>query len=109
MTSQEAAMYAIPTAAQILGVTPAALEAALEHGETIRSLTIACGHDPDLMTEAIVDAETADVVALADIAGFGPDAIAEFARELRAYLVAFVSDGQHVADRLFETRTLQPV
>ncbi|WP_152690575.1 LLM class oxidoreductase [Jiangella alkaliphila] len=102
-------MYAIPTAAHILGVTPAALEAALERGETIRSLTIACGQDPDRITEAIVDAETGDVVALARIAGFEPDAIAEFTRELRAYLVAFVDDGERVADRLFETRTLQPV
>ncbi|WP_157574935.1 hypothetical protein [Jiangella muralis] len=100
-------MYAIPTAAHILGVTPAALAAALERGETIRSLTIACGHDPERMTQAVVDAETADVVALAGIAGFGPDAVAEFVGELRAYLVAFVRDGQRVADRLFETRTLQ--
>ncbi|WP_146605229.1 hypothetical protein [Jiangella anatolica] len=102
-------MYAIPTAADILGVTPAALETALARGETIRSLAIACGQDPERMTEAIIDAETADVVTLARIAGFGADAIAEFARELRAYLVAFVTDGAHVADRLFETRTLQPV
>ena len=100
-------MYAIPTAAQILGVTPAALETALERGETIRTIAVACGHDPDRMTEAIIDAETADVVALASIAGFGPDAVAEFARELRAYLVAFVHDGERVADRLYETRTLQ--
>lgn len=102
-------MYAIPTAAHILGVTPTALEAALERGETIRSITIACGIDPERMTDAVVDAETADVVALARIAGFGPDAVAEFVRELRAYLVAFVRDGERVADRLFETRTLQPV
>lgn len=102
-------MYAIPTAAHILGVTPAALEAALERGETIRSITIACGHDPERMTDAVIEAETADVVALAGIAGFGPDAIAEFVRELRAYLVTFVRDGERVADRLFETRTLQPV
>ncbi|SEF15203.1 hypothetical protein [Jiangella alba] len=101
-------MYAIPTAAHLLGVTPAALEAALERGETIRSLTIACGQDPERMTDAVIDAETADVVALAGIAGFGPDAVAEFVRELRDYLVAFVRDGQRVADRLFETRTLQP-
>lgn len=102
-------MYAIPTAAQILGVTPKALATALERGETIHSLAVACGQDPDRMTEAIIDAETADVVALASIAGFGPDAVAEFARELRAYLVAFVHDGEHAADRLFEARTLQPV
>ncbi|MBB5787081.1 hypothetical protein [Jiangella mangrovi] len=102
-------MYAIPTAAQILGVTPAALEAALERGETIRTLALACGLDPDLMTEAIVDAETADVIALASIAGFGPADVAEFARELRTYLVAFVHDGERVADRLYETSTLQPV
>ncbi|WP_157987492.1 hypothetical protein [Jiangella endophytica] len=101
-------MYAIPTAAQILGVTPTALEAALERGETIRSLAIACGQDPDRMTEAVIDAETADVVALAGIAGFGPDAVAEFVRELRSYLVAFVRDGERVADQLYETRTLQP-
>lgn len=102
-------MYAIPTAAHILGVTPAALETALERGETISSLAIACGQDPERMTEAIVEAETADVVALAGIAGFGRDAVAEFVRELRDYLVAFVRDGERVADRLFETRTLQPV
>ncbi|WP_157741320.1 hypothetical protein [Jiangella sp. DSM 45060] len=102
-------MYAIPTAAHILGVTPAALETALERGETISSLAIACGQDPERMTEAIVEAETADVVALAGIAGFGRDAVAEFVRELRDYLVAFVRDGEQVADRLFETRTLQPV
>lgn len=101
-------MYAIPTAAQFLGVTPTALEAALDRGETLRSLTIACGLDPDRMTEAVVDAETADVVALARIAGFGPDAVAEFTRELRAYLVAYVRDGEQAADRLFETRVLQP-
>lgn len=102
-------MYAIPTAAHILGVTPAALEAALERGETIRTLAVACGLDPDLMTEAIVDAETADVVTLATIAGFGREDVAEFARELRAYLVAFVDEGERVADRLYETTTLQPV
>jgi hypothetical protein len=100
-------MYAIPTAAQMLGVTPTALEAALERGETIASLALACGLDPESMTETIIDAETADVVALASIAGFGPDAVAEFARELRTYLVAFVRDGERVADRLFEPRTLQ--
>lgn len=83
-----------------LGVTPAALAA---------SLTIACGKDPVAMTEAIVDAETADVVALAGIAGLEPDATAEFTRELRAYPVAFVRDGEHAADGLFRTRTLQPV
>ncbi|TDC56680.1 hypothetical protein E1212_01555 [Jiangella ureilytica] len=101
-------MYAIPTAAHILGVTPAALEAALQRGETIRTLALACGLDPDLMTEAIVDAETADVVALASIAGFGQDDVAEFTRELRAYLVAFVDEGEPVADRLYETATLLP-
>jgi hypothetical protein len=101
-------MYAIPTAAHILGVTPAALEAALDRGETIRSLALACGLDPDLMTEAIIDAETADVIALASIAGFGPEDVAEFARELRSYLVAFVHDGERVADRLYEAATLQP-
>ena len=100
-------MYAIPTAALMLGVTPTALEAALERGETISGLALARGQDPDRMTEAIIDAETADVVALASIAGFGPDAVAEFTRELRAYLVAFVRDGERVADRLFEPRTLQ--
>lgn len=102
-------MYAIPTAAHILGVTPAALEAALERGETIRTLALACGLDPDLMTEAIVDAETADVVALASIAGFGREDVAEFARELRAYLMTFVDEGERVADRLYETTTLLPV
>lgn len=98
-------MYAMTTAAEILGVTPAALEAALARDETILSLTRACGLDPKRMTEAIVDAETADVEALATIAGFGADDVAGFVGEMRSYLVSFVTDGEHVADRLFD-RTL---
>lgn len=94
-------MYAISTAADILGVTPTALEAALARGETIVSLTRACGLDPDEMTESVVDAEVADVAALAMIAGFDADAIAEFVAEMRAYLVSFVTHGEQVAEQFF--------
>ncbi|NEE03743.1 hypothetical protein [Phytoactinopolyspora halotolerans] len=99
-------MYAIPTAAEILGVTPAALEAALERGETIATLSRSCDVDVDTMTESLVDAEVPDVEALATIAGFTSDEIAQFAAELRAYLVEFVNEGQDAADNLFDSPAL---
>ncbi|WP_026877897.1 hypothetical protein [Jiangella gansuensis] len=100
-------MYAMTTAADLLGVTPSALEAALARGETVLSLTRACGLDPHWMVEAVVDSEAADLTALATIAGFGPDDVELFGRELRAYLVAFVADGEDAADRLYDQRVLQ--
>ncbi|TDE10139.1 hypothetical protein [Jiangella asiatica] len=102
-------MYAMTTAAELLGVTPKALAAALARGETVLSLTKARGLDTDRMVEAVVDSESADVAALATIAGFAPDDVELFSRELRAYLVAFVTDGEDVADRLFDEQVLQPV
>lgn len=99
-------MYAIPTAAGILGVTPRALEAALDRGETIASLTRACGLDPEEMAQSVVDAEVADVEVLATIAGFSAADVAVFVQEMRAYLVCFVYDGEDVADALFDGAAL---
>ncbi|WP_129664720.1 hypothetical protein [Phytoactinopolyspora endophytica] len=99
-------MYAIPTAAGILGVTPAALEAALQRGETIATLARACGLDLDTMTDSLVDAEVPDVEALATIAGFDSDDISEFTAEMRAYLVTFINDGEHVANAQFDRPAL---
>ncbi|HEY9410703.1 MAG TPA: hypothetical protein VIP77_14080 [Jiangellaceae bacterium] len=79
-------------------MTTTALQAALDRGETIASLARSCGLDVRGVLEPVVDAEVADVEALAIIAGFGPDEVAEFAHELRTYLTSFVLDGEHVAD-----------
>ncbi|AYY12589.1 hypothetical protein EF847_07595 [Actinobacteria bacterium YIM 96077] len=95
-------MYAISTAAEILGVTPSALEAALERGETIATLTEACGLDLDHMTESLVNAEVPDIEALAMIAGFDSDEIAQFGAEVRQYVTSFIHDGEQAANRRFD-------
>ncbi|WP_166345563.1 hypothetical protein [Phytoactinopolyspora limicola] len=99
-------MYAIPTAAEILGVTPAALEAALDRGETIATVTRACGLDVDHMTESLVNAEVPDIEALAMIAGFTTAEISQFAAEVRTYLTSFVEHGQQAADAWFDSPAL---
>lgn len=91
-------MDALAIAAEQLSVTTTALQGALDRGETIASLARSCGFDVRGVLEEVVDAEVADVEALAIIAGFGPDDVAEFAHELRTYLTSFVLDGEHVAD-----------
>ncbi|NED94736.1 hypothetical protein G1H11_05370 [Phytoactinopolyspora alkaliphila] len=95
-------MYAIPAAAEVLGVTPTALEAALRRGETIASLTEGCGLDVDRMTEQVLDAEVPDIEALASIAGFDSDEIDQFAAELRNYLISFIHEGEQAANALFD-------
>ena len=95
-------MYAMTTAAEHLGVTPKALSTALERGETIASLTRACGLDPDEMTLAVINAEVADIEALAMIAGFDASTTATFVAELREYLITYVWDGQAAADARFD-------
>ncbi|MGH8828349.1 MAG: hypothetical protein ACRDVZ_12310 [Jiangellaceae bacterium] len=91
-------MDALSIAAEQLGVTPRALQAALDRGETIASLAQACGLDADRVREAIVDAEVSDVEALGPIAGFSPADVGQFVREISAYLREFVERGQLVAD-----------
>lgn len=95
-------MYAISTAAERLGVTPTALETALDRGETIATLTRACGLDPDEMTLSVINAEVADVEALAVIAGFDAAEVAQFVAEVRAYLITLVWDGEAAADARFD-------
>lgn len=94
-------MYAISTAAANLGVTPSALETALSRGETIASLTRACGLDPDEMTRSVIEAEVADVEALAMIAGFDSAEITQFVKEMCEYLITLVWDGEAAADARF--------
>jgi hypothetical protein len=96
-------MYAIPTAAEILGVTPNALEAALDRGETIATVTRACGLDVEHMKESLIDAEVPDIEALAMIAGFDSEEISQFAAEVRSYLDSFVEHGEQVADTWFDS------
>ncbi|PSL08541.1 hypothetical protein CLV30_101516 [Haloactinopolyspora alba] len=100
-------MYAIPTAADRLGVTPGALRKALDRGETIANLTRACGLDPDEMTLAVIDAEVADVEALALISGFDDTEIALFVSELRAFIITFVWDGEAAANARFDAGTIE--
>jgi len=102
-------MWALSTAAEKLGVTPVALQMALDRGETIASLAQACGVDVDEVTETVVEAELADIEALARIAGFGAADIALLGREMREYLVAVVNEGEHIAEALFDGRTLESV
>lgn len=102
-------MWALSTAAEKLGVTSAALQMALDRGETIASLAHAGGVDVDEVTESVVDAELADVEALARIAGFGAADIALLGRDMREYLVAVVNKGEHIAEALFDARTLESV
>lgn len=83
-----------------LGVTPRALQAALDRGETIASLARSCGLATDLLLEAIVDAEVSDIETLAVIAGFGPADVDEFVRETTVYLREFVEHGEAVAEKL---------
>lgn len=94
-------MYANETAAEILGVTPDALAHALGRGETIASITASCGLDVRAMTEAVVDAELADIEALAVIAGFAPDAVDDIVADMRAYVVAVITDGAAAAEARF--------
>jgi hypothetical protein len=91
-------MWAYRTAAELLGVTQTALHAALDRGETIASLVDACGLDVNRVTEAIVEAELADIDALARIAGFARADIVLFRHEMRDYLVALVTHGEHAAE-----------
>lgn len=91
-------MYAITTAAEILGVTADALERALDRGETIGTLTKACGLDVDAMTRAVVDAELADFTVLARIAGFDPAGQVEILRDIRDYVITFVNQGEYAAE-----------
>jgi hypothetical protein len=99
-------MYAIPAAADILGVTPEALETALERGETIATLTRACGLDVEQMTEQVLDAEVPDVEALATIAGFDSDEVSQFSHELRSYLISFIHEGEQAANARFDRPVL---
>jgi hypothetical protein len=102
-------MYAITAAADVLGVTPRALRKALQRGETIASLTQACGLDLDVMTAKIVDSEVPDVEALAKIAGFRDDDVSRFSTEMRDYLVSFIQHGEQAANALFDGPSGWPV
>ena len=100
-------MWARSTASEMLGVTPTALQAALDRGETIASLARECGLDVELVVDAVVAAELGDIEALARIAGFGEADVELFGLEVRAYLGTLVTSGERAAEALVEGR--QPV
>ena len=100
-------MWAQSTASEMLGVTPTALQAALDRGETIASLAHECGLDVEQVVDAVVAAELADIEALARIAGFTEADGELFGLEVRAYLGTLVTSGERAAEALVEGR--QPV
>jgi hypothetical protein len=100
-------MWALPIAAEMLGVTPTAMQAALDRGETIASLAQECGLDVEQVVDAVVAAELADIEALARIAGFAEADVELFGLEVRGYLGTMVTNGERSAEALVEG--LQPV
>ncbi len=101
-------MDVVSTAADLLGVTPAALDAALGRGETIASLARECGLDEHDVVEAVVEAEASDVAVLAMIGGFGQSDIDQFVAEISAYVRTFVVSGPEVADAALDGQPLIP-
>lgn len=102
-------MDMVTAAADELGVTPRALRAALDRGETIGSFAGACGLDVAAVTAAIVDAEVSDIEALAPIAGFDDADITLFVAEMAAWLRAYVEDGEAAGDATTQAPPLMPV
>jgi hypothetical protein len=100
-------MWVQSTAAQMLGVTATALQAALDRGETIASLAQECGVDVEQVVDTVVAAELADIEALARITGFTEADVELFGLEVRAYLGTLVTSGESAAEALVEGR--QPV